>query len=532
MEQVVIIRTPKGSPLTQDANPKEYYYTDYFEDLGVSYLAGGLISKGIETFILDTESERLSEIEIAQRALNHNVNIYAISVHAYDFLKVALRIIVEIKKHKKDAIIILGGHPIASVADKLMEMFKDIDFICRGEGEYTFVALVEALLQKTNYEHILGISYRKGNRIIKNMDAERICNLDDIVFPYRYAFEYKDVLSPYYAMVYGSRGCYGNCTMCSVCAFYKNEKGWIARSAENVVDEIEAVYRKYGVKIFSMIDSDFIGNGRAGKERARDIAKLILERKLDIKFDIACRVNGVDRELFALLKKAGLYNVFLGVESGHNKVLKSLRKGTTREENLKAVKILRELGIDVEVGFIMIFPDTTIDEIKENLDFIREMHVFQPYRLGSRLYTDPGFEITEDLERKDVVVGNILEKHYRIDDVQVKMYYELWSELYPFVLPLINKLLLFQLHVLWDDVMLKKSAEMEYEIVDRMINLLLEGIEKIKQDDMDSAFVEKSQNNIKGFIDEKNLYLLELVNSLEKGLPQYEWLGRKVEIIK
>lgn len=528
--EVVIIRTPKGSLLTKDPNPSEYYYTDYYEDLGVSYLASCLKVSRVDVNVVDTEFERISEIEIAHRALEYDCRIYAISVHAYDFVKVALRIIVEIKRENKDSIVILGGHPIADMADQIMGLFGMVDFICRGEGEENFVELVNALLDERDYSKILGINYRKGGKIYRNQDSPRLRELDKIPYPYRYIFEDNKILSPYYAMVYGSRGCYGNCTMCSVCAFYKKENRWIPRSAENVVDEIEEIYVNYGVKIFSLIDSDFIGPGREGYNRAKNIAELIIERNLDIKFDIACRVNSIDKELFSILKHAGLYNVFLGVESGQNKVLQQLRKGVTVQDNLKAVNILNELDIDMEVGFIMIFPDTTLSDIEENLQFIKKLNVFQPYRLGSRLYTNPGFEITGELEKKEIVKGNILEKHYKISDMQVLQYYNLWNELYQIVLPLINKMLVFQLHVLWKKEYMKLVKNMEKDILKKMIELLEVGIEYIKKSTLEQYQVDRLKENIKRYIEEKDGYLHRTIESMENGLPQYEWLGREVKI--
>lgn len=527
---IILVRTPKGSPLTGDPIPRDVGYLDYYEDLAISYLAACLMAADYKCKVIDTEWMRLTEAELAEVCLREKCDVFAFSVHAYDFLKVTLRTVLKIKQKRPNVKIILGGHPLTDLDVPIMKQFKFIDFILRGEGEKSLVELVTAIYKSNNYNSVLGLTYRQGNKIIRNSDALRMVNLNDIPEPYRYIWEY-DIPKPYYALVYGSRGCYGECNMCSVRAFYgKQGHKWIGRSADNIVQEILNLNKKYGIKIFSIIDSNFMGCGNAGKQRAIDFAKLVIQNQLDIKFDIACRVNDVDINTFRILKQAGLYKVFLGVESGNQKVLDQLNKKTTVEQNLKAFMIMNELEILVETGFIMIMPDTTLEDIITNLNFIKQLKKFQPYRLGSRLFTHPNFDISKKIEEKNIVYGNLLEKRYKIKDEGVSEYYHTWDILYGSVSPLIIKMNKLLIHSLWKQDILRSILKLNEEILIFYIQLLEDAIKSIKHNNYDEEFLNLLKNKFEEFVCEKQNKLDLFCKSIGDNLTQYDWIGRRVKL--
>lgn len=527
---VILVRTPKGSPLTGDPAPSKMFFLDYYEDLALSYLSACLMAANYECKVIDTEWMRLDEKSLAEICLKEECNVFAFSVHAYDFLKVTLRTILKIKVTRPNAKIILGGHPLTDLDVQIMENFKFIDFILRGEGEESLIQLITAIYKSNKYDNILGLTYRKRKQIIRNDDAPRITKLDDIPEPYRYMWE-SNLPKPYYALVCASRGCYGECSMCSVRAFYgKQGHRWIGRSPQSVVEEISNLNKKYGIKIFSIIDPNFMGCGNLGRQRAIEFANIIIRNQLDIKFDIACRVNDIDIDTFRILKQAGLYKVFLGAESGNQKVLEQLNKGTTVEQNLKAFMVMNELELLVETGFIMIMPDTTLDDIVTNLEFIKQIKKFQPYRLGSRLFTHPNFDISKKLEEENIVYGNLLEKRYKIKDEEVSKYYDTWSILYETLALFLGKSNKLLIHSLWNQEVLNYISKLNEEILLFFIELLEDSIKKIRNNQYDNQYVSLLKDKFKDFVNHEKNELDTFCKNIKNSLRQYEWIGRSVEL--
>ena len=208
--------------------------------------------------------------------------------------------------------------------------------------------------------------------IVQNKPRKPVSNLNNLPFPCRDDFDLKKKrgISTY---ILASRGCYGKCTFCYLDNFYGDESQWRGRSPENIFNEISDIYEKLGERYFYFADANFFGPGRKGKEHACELAGLFIDNGIKIEFGIECRVNDVEEKTIAALVKAGLKDVFLGVESGSQRSLTKFRKYTTVEDNKNAIIILRKYGIEPNYGFIMFEPDSTLADIRENFEFLKEM---------------------------------------------------------------------------------------------------------------------------------------------------------------
>ncbi len=193
---------------------------------------------------------------------------------------------------------------------------------------------------------------------------EVVENLDALPFPVRTAA----FLRLPEANILGSRGCYGRCTFCSINAFF-GRAPWRARTPENIIDEIDGLITQAGLKDFYFADANFFGPGERGQERARRIAALIKER--NIRFGIEGRVNDIHDKTIGALADAGLRHILIGIESGRDEALKRLNKMTTVAQNEEAIRILRKHGIEPNVGFIMFEPDSCLEDLRMNLEFLK-----------------------------------------------------------------------------------------------------------------------------------------------------------------
>jgi radical SAM superfamily enzyme YgiQ (UPF0313 family) len=167
----------------------------------------------------------------------------------------------------------------------------------------------------------------------------------------------------------GSRGCYGKCTFCYINSFYGPGSLWRGRSPENIVAEIDAIITEKGSRDFYFTDPNFFGPGLMGQERALRIASLLKQR--NIRFGIEGRVNDIHDAIIAALVDAGLRHILIGLESGKDESLRRMNKMTTVSQNERALGILRKHGVEPNVGFIMFEPDSSLEDVRINLEFLK-----------------------------------------------------------------------------------------------------------------------------------------------------------------
>lgn len=178
----------------------------------------------------------------------------------------------------------------------------------------------------------------------------------------------------------GSRGCYGGCTFCCINPFYGGRSHWRSRSPENVVAEMAALLDERPDKgRFYFVDPSFFGPAPRGRERALVLARLLTERfgGRGVRFGVEGRVDDIDDEVVAALVRAGMDEILIGLESGSDETLRRLRKRTTVEQNRRALRILRSHGVEPNVGFLMFEPQSTLADVRVNLDFLREERLLE-----------------------------------------------------------------------------------------------------------------------------------------------------------
>lgn len=351
-----------------------------------------------------------------------------------------------IKKNLPNSYIACGGHMATFSGKELLEKYPNIDFTINGEGEITFLELVETLGNKNDLSSVLGITYRQGKEVIENKSRPLIEDLNILPFPDRDQFEQHDGKFQYIRLS-TSRGCLGHCGFCSSFAGRCQEgPRWRGRSPKNVVDEVEMLVRKYDFHTYDFVDSTFEDPGLKGKIRIEAIAREIIERKLDIFYNCCFRAENwseKDNALLQILVDSGLEKVNIGFESGNDRGLKILNKRATMADNWRTIELLRHFPhIYITFGFIMIHPYSTLQDIKDNAKFLHDTgmgQVIRHYFWMLEIY--PGTLLEGQLKR-----DNLLDKQYDIDD-GMYMYHFRNSEVKAFV-PVFQAML--SLDSVWD----------------------------------------------------------------------------------
>lgn len=427
MPDVLLVTPPRPLRLVRE---------EVGENLGLGFLASVLRKRGISVEILDGSLSGWNLRKMAGEVLARDFKVLGVSLVVPSLVKPGFELIRAVTGGKRSSktregsfLVAVGGHTPSLAWRETLSACPGIDAVVRGEGELTFLELVEKVLGGRSWQDTRGIAFLRDGSPVVNPPRDLIADLNDLPPPDHDLLPH--VLSQGgHATVYSSRGCYGNCSFCSIKAFYNLASGpkWRAMSPEAVVDEIERLHRDYGADEFRFSDDNFVGPGRAGKERGFEIGRGIIRRHLKVRFMISARADNVDRDLLALLKEAGLTQVFLGVEAGVQTMLDRFNKGVTVEENRRAVSIIRELGIEPVIGFILFDPDTTTQELCENLTFLKSIGLTEGglnSRLDvlNRLEVYPGTPAEEKLKLEGNLRGDFTDYRYGFRDPVVSVIY-------------------------------------------------------------------------------------------------------------
>ncbi len=364
--------------------------------LGLAYIAAVLRENGHFVKIIDLNVQENLWKTVKERkwdivGLSGDTSRYQIS----------MKIAEQIKKHFGYTIFTGGPHVTFFEKETLNTGF--VDYIIRGEGEYITLDLVNALENGLPPENVRGITFKRGERIIKTLRAPIIRDLDSLPYPARDLLpmeKYK--ITRFFGRpitsILTSRGCPFNCYFCSSSQF--SNLIWRTRSPEKIVDEIEYVYNTFGYNAFAFVDDNFTLNPK----RVIEIAKDIVKRGLDIYWWAFSRVDELigHEDMVEWMAKSGCKMVFLGIESVSEEVLKEYNKGITANDSIRAVRLLNRYGITVWGSFII----GALDETKEMiLNTIRFAKLLDPKNVQFSILTPfPGTRLYEDAERMGIIV--------------------------------------------------------------------------------------------------------------------------------
>jgi len=419
------VRVLLVSPFLEDPRYPLYLPS---ETLGLGYLASCLRMHDLEVDILDANMLELSAEQVAARAKKACYDVVGISVSFQSLIDEAGRIAKFIKDDSPSMHITVGGHFATFRHRHILEIDHSIDSVVRRDGEDTLLELAAALDMKRSLDGIVGLSFRSASGQVIVNDPRALCqDLDELQYPARDTLQYVVELGhPWPTQVSSSRGCYSNCAFCDIRAFYGRK--WRARAASKVVDEIEWLNREFGSRTFRFTDDEFIGPRPYGPERARRIASEIIRRGLDIELMIDARSQAVDGELFQLLREAGTIDCLVGIESGVDRILKLYNKGVSVSHNLKAIEILRTLGIKLNLAFIMFDPRMSFAELQQNYRFLVDNDVVTVDSLRSWLWPLFGTPVVDQLRSHGLIVEETLgEIKYRFLDSSVERVFDIVS---------------------------------------------------------------------------------------------------------
>jgi len=311
---------------------------------------------------------------------------------------------------------VLGGYHPTSIPKLLLE-YPEVDFVVRGEGEVT----MRELIQHGSPQDVLGVSYKKGGKIIHNADRPLIENLDSMPFPARKLrrHPYRNIgrVKEYDALV-TLRGCWGKCSFC--CEPHMSRGQLRYRSPENVMAEILEIWKYHGkkpVKIM-ILDPNFMANPR----RVGQICDLLREHKLDMIFSALVRADSMARnpEIVKEMCEVGIASFEMGIESPKTEDLKSTAKGIELSVHRKAIQVIRQNGGNAGGTLMIGLPDHTEKDIRKFPKYAKEIGLMSAaFGIATPF---PGTKFYEDLDEDGVIFESDWDKFDEMHSVYKTMH--------------------------------------------------------------------------------------------------------------
>jgi len=400
-----------------------------FPPLGLGYVASYLRENGVSVGLIDCSFQREAEALQRVRELRPRiVGVYSMFTMREASLRFA-------RSLRDGCELLVAGGPLPTIEPE--PFLSDFDVVAVGEGERTILEIVRAFESGDNLRTVNGIVYREndghlvrsqdsGSEIVHTPRREPAANLDEIPFPARDLFG-NEAYMRYYRLRVGytttsimtSRGCPFSCDFCSRPVFGNQFR---ERSAGNIVDEIEEILALGYDRVFFNDDCFTLT-----KARVLRVCDEIERRVLRFGWECLSRVDTIDEQVAARMRRAGCRRIFFGLESGNDSILKIMNKGATVERARRAVEASASAGIKTGAFFILGYPGETDETILDTIRFATSLPLDYlsftfPYPIpGTGLYEkvkDSLIERDPDHPRRKLVDHRLI---YRSDFSQGKL---------------------------------------------------------------------------------------------------------------
>ena len=372
---------------------------------GLLQLGAYLEREGNEVQIVDATALPAPWKDLETAVSTSRANVIGITCSATCLSPEAIQTIHLCRKLSPQSIIVAGGSHFTLMGETLLREMKELDYIVLGEGEIAFSQLLQDLSGGGKGRGVKSIAFRDNGKVVLNERQPPIPNLDFLPLPAYHLIDIEKEAYYWHGMgrrTFGlstSRGCGDRCAYCSESRFW--EGVWRGRSGRKVVDEISHLHRQYAKTLFVFNENTFNWSRKRVEEFLQELGK----SGLKVHYWFQSRIKDIlrDEDLIPEMKRLGLYEVMLGIESIHPDVLDRYEKHQSREMAQKAIDILRKNKIMVMANIMVGDWNDSEETIKEVFQFVKSRSDFLVLTLTTPL---PGTKYFEEAER----LGRIRER--------------------------------------------------------------------------------------------------------------------------
>lgn len=272
-----------------------------------------------------------------------------------------------VKKVNRNIKVIVGGHHPTFCPNETLQN-SNIDYVVRGEGEIPLLHLVKELKSGSlDLSSALSITYKDNGRVVSNPDGGMIQNLDLLPFPARDLVIDCD-FGRYKSHYLGTaRGCPYTCSFCS------DRRLWHRtvrrRSIENVIEEIKYLISTYDIDFIDFVDGTFTYD----IDYVRKFCNSLMQEKINVKWRCTARYNNINEEVLDLMKKANCAGLYFGLESGSERILKSINKRITIQDIVRASELVSKSGILSVTAIMLGLPQEEKQDIECTLQLMKKI---------------------------------------------------------------------------------------------------------------------------------------------------------------
>lgn len=398
----IVLLNAVRQPLIGRSNPK-------VENGGLAYLAGALKACGIDFVILDNVLVEKSIPELVEDLPRDEDLLIAAHLMGRNWID-GLREFVRIARQASYRIrlTITGGQYASLYAQDILKECPEIDLLLRGEAEELIVKIA-SWAKQGDYEKILQLD----TSCYVRLDLRSITN------PYHYSL---GCAGDAEILIWSSRGCHGNCTFCMIPEFYRETgRPWQRRPTSKIQQEILELYEKNGLAHYQFGDDSFVTRDKEDMQAVTEMLHLLNSRIPDFSFGIYARPQLVKEDLFCQWKEYGLRQVFLGIEAFNDGFLATLGKANRRKHNIRSIGVVSNLNISYAMGFIMISPYYSLEDVRNELRAIADYVVGSPvnptslfYALTNALLVYKGTKLYRRLSKQGLISEEGYDRFYDI----------------------------------------------------------------------------------------------------------------------
>lgn len=386
--------------------------------ISLLYLAAYLEKNGYtDTKVVDTDKQKFTWQDVRELFLKEKPDVVGIggtSIYMPSTIKTA-----QIAKEVlPNCLVVAGGYGPSNEPEKVLRT-QAVDFVIIGEGEETLLELVKAweVNQCESPDDINGISFiNQAGEIVFTKKRDYIKDLDSLPLPAYHLLTPEFSAYPgtpldpkkFYEMkkpivtVLASRGCPHRCVFCSL-----GSKMYRQRSPKKVVDEIELYKNKFGVKSVAIYDDEFIGMSPQQNEWVKEICEEIIKRNLGLRLLTEGRCSQfLELEILKKMKEAGFAWLWLGVESGSQRLLDEVIHKDIKIENVyRAFALAKEAGLKTLMFLMVGFPTETLGDIKSTIKLVKKI---KPDLASIKIVAPyPGTELRRYLEAHNLLENKL-----------------------------------------------------------------------------------------------------------------------------
>ena len=382
------------------------------ENLALGCLGAYLQQNNVTSELIDARFDNLTQEQVVEEVVRLHPILVGLTFMEQEPAIWSQPLVKALKKELPKTHIVAGSYFPTLDPVKCLDIVPEIDSIAQGEGEETLLELVLRTSKGQEWRSVNGIAFKEGDRLRQNPRRRPIPDLNILPEPLRYADG--DQMSK--VTLEGSRGCFSRCTFCSINPHLNpGRSAWRGKGPQSIVNELVHLRNKYpNINQYRFADADFVGLGR-NYERLEELGRSLLNAgfsnansKLFIETQ-SRNVLGISPSVWELLHNAGLYQIFIGVETGSREIKKQLAKASSTDDDIKAIDYLKSFGFNVTYGFIMIAPwSKGLEDVMLNIDTLRRLGNAGLDKYFSELILTPGtraFELAS--QENDVYIEKV-----------------------------------------------------------------------------------------------------------------------------